>query len=83
MAFGGVKEYSLVHLNFDKGYYGIYFYEKDKRLTARQAWELIRGKAPNIKGEIGNKANIDTYWKLIDVFGLNPKHSDRYMTFRC
>jgi len=42
-----------LHMNFDKGYYGIYFYEKDRRLTARQAWELIRGSEPAIKGEIG------------------------------
>ncbi len=83
MAFGGIKEYHLVHLNFDKNTYSIYTYQKDRRLTANQAWEMIRHSEPEKTGPISNHDTIFKYYDILKEFGYIEKYCDRYMTFRC
>lgn len=81
MAFGGIKKYRLIHLDFGKRTYSIFEYERDRRLTANQAWEMIRKTEPIITEKLEAKATIFEYENIIKKMGYNEKHCDRYMTF--
>lgn len=67
MTFGGVKDYAIVHLNFDKHIYNIFKYKKDRRYTARQQWNFIRNEKPVITGQLHSNSTIEDYWKLIET----------------
>ena len=82
MTYGGIKNYTLVHLSFKDGKFEIYDYKKDRRLTAKQAWKFIYDNEPTISGVLSNHATIDDYSKIIETYKLDEKHCDRYMTFR-
>lgn len=82
MAFGGIKTYNLVLLDFDQNKYFIFSYQKDRRLTANQAWKFIKDNKPEIEGKLPAWATIEDYYTLVKNHDLNPKYSDRYMRFR-
>lgn len=82
MSFGGIKNYSLIHLDFRNYTYAIYHYQKDRRLTARQAWAFMRDNKPNLVGEMKKGSTVFLYFDLIEEFGLTEKYCDRYCTFK-
>jgi hypothetical protein len=82
MAFGGIKNYHLIRLDFSKDVYEVYPYQKDRRFTANQAWQHIYNHKPNITGKLAPNATIATYGELVEKLGYDPKYCDRYMTFR-
>jgi len=83
MSFGGIKIYHLILLDFSRNEYKIFKYEKDRRYTAKQAWNVIYSEADTfIKSEkLSSNANIDDYGKIVDELKLNLKYCDRYMIF--
>jgi len=82
MTFGGIKKYHIVHLDFTIHEFSIYEYEKDRRLTANQAWALIRGNLQPIeKGQLNQRDTINRYWDIIEERNYSSKHCDRYMSF--
>ena len=81
MAFGGIKQYYLIHLDFDKRVYRVFNYERDRRLTANKAWEMIRHGNPVLVEELRPYATIFDYYDIIEKLGYNEKYCDRYMTF--
>jgi len=82
MAFGGIKKYHIVHLDFQKLEFSIYEYEKDRRLTANQAWALIRSKVQPIeKGRLKQRDTIENYWQIIEERNYPDKRCDRYIAF--
>lgn len=83
MAFGGIKVYHLIHLDFGKRVYSVFQYEKDRRLTANQAWKMIRQSNPILTDKLGVKSTIEDYYQIIEKLGYNEKYCDRYMTFWC
>lgn len=82
MAFGGIKKYHLIRMNFNEGIYQVYSYEKDRRFTAKQAWQHIYNQKPILVGQLKPDATIFTYDDLVKEFGYEPKYCDRYMTFK-
>ena len=83
MSYGGIKKYHLIHLDFSKNIYCIYEYEKDRRLTANQAWHMIHHTEPSIKDKLSNRSTIFDYFSIIEKLGYEEKYCDRYCTFRC
>lgn len=82
MTFGGAKNYHIIHLDFTKHEFNIYEYEKDRRLTANQAWTLIHSnEQPIEKGQLKQRDTIDKYWEIIEERNYSSKHCDRYMSF--
>jgi hypothetical protein len=82
MTFGGIKKYYIVHLDFTTHEYRIYEYEKDRRLTANQAWVLIRSnQRPIDKGQLEKRDTIERYWVIIKERNYSSKHCDRYISF--
>lgn len=82
MSFGGIKNYNLVLLDFEKSRYFIYKYQKDRRLTANQAWAFMRDNKADIEGVLDSKATIYDYEVIVTKHDLNLKYSDRYLRFR-
>lgn len=82
MAFGGIKTYQIVRLNFINNTYQIFTYEKDRRLTARQAWHLIYHSTPNFEANISNHATIDDYYDILAKHEFDEKYCDRYCSFK-
>jgi len=82
MSFGGIKTYHLIHLDFRTDEYFIFQYQKDRRLTANQAWKFIRQDKPVSVGKLSSKATIDTYYNIIEEKAFNIKYCDRYTTFK-
>lgn len=79
MTFGGVKTYHLVHLDFVNNKYFVFEYQKDRRYTAKQAWQVISEGNCLYEGDLRKRANIiDDYQIVIDKFNLDLKHCDRY-----
>ena len=83
MSFGGIKLFRLIFLDFNRGEYKIFEYEKDRRYTANQAWSTIYHKADNavLSGKLPDNANIDFFKTLVQQNGYNLKRCDRYMRF--
>jgi hypothetical protein len=83
MTFGGIKTYHLIFLDFSKNEYKVFKYEKDRRYTPKQAWNVIYEDINCIKsGKLSSGANIDVYNDLIKELSLNIKYCDRHMRFR-
>lgn len=83
MAFGGIKIYHLVHLDFVKNKYFVYEYKKDRRYTANQAWKIIKDENFIYEGFLSKNPNIiDDYEIVIDKYNLDIKHCDRYSSHR-
>lgn len=80
------KTYYLVFLNFgknDDNTYAVYSYQKNRRFTARQAWNHIYHGDKNTvaTGNLSKTASIDAYWKIIEKLNLDKKVCDRYCNF--
>ena len=82
MSFGGIKEYALIHLDFRTNAYKVFKYKKDRRLTANQAWKVIRNDKSDSIGQLDHRATINTYDEIVEKLGFNPKYCDRYVTFK-
>lgn len=82
MTFGGIKEYHLIHMDFVKYEFSIYKYEKDRRLTANQAWNLIHSDIQPIeKGKLKQGDTIEKYFTMVEERNYSIRHCDRYMSF--
>ena len=83
MSLGKIKIYHLVFLDFGKNEYKIFKYEKGRRYTSKQAWDIIYSESDSfIKlGELSLNANIDSYEEIVEELKLNIKYCDRYMRF--
>lgn len=83
-----LKTYVLVHLNFKNKTLETFVYEKDRKLTTKQAWNKIHNEKPtNIyqMAQLSQNPTIDTYWKYLNIIGVSDqeakKYYSRYMTF--
>lgn len=81
MTFGGIKVYHLIHLDFNKNQYRVFKYEKDRRLTSKQAWNFMFENKPVKIDDFPVNANIDDYQRIVNELDFNIKYCDRYMTF--
>jgi len=85
MSYGGIKTYYLIFLDFCNGEYKIYTYEKDRRYTARQAWDVFWHNEDAVYIKIGKlpvHANINYYFDIIGANGLADKYCDRYIRLK-
>ncbi len=82
-AFGGIKTYHLIHLDFKNRVYNVFEYERDRRLTASNAWKMIYHTEPVISEKLPAYATIMDYFGIIEKLGYDEKHCDRYATFNC
>lgn len=83
MTFGGIKTYHIIFLDFSKSEYKVFKYEKDRRYTAKQAWNVILHELNEIVkiGKLPADATIFTYNDIVNELQLNIKYCDRYMKF--
>lgn len=85
MAFGEIKKYALIHIFLhqihEENRYEIYYYEKDRRFTARQAWKYISSNKPDVCNPLPLDAHFDADHDVMKQHGLNSKYCNRYMTF--
>lgn len=79
--YGGIKTYHLIHLDFRKDTAEIFEYQKDRRYTSNQAWNVIHHTEPVERIPMKRCATMFTYDKILKNKGYDEKHCDRYMTF--
>ena len=84
MSFGGIKIYNLVYLDFSRMEYKVFKYEKDRRYTSKQAWNVIDHDSDSLVklGKLSPNATMFTYEDIVSELQLNIKYCDRYMRFR-
>lgn len=78
MTFRGTRIYHVIILDFWKGKYMIYEYQKDRRYTPRQKLNLLNHPSfePIIIGDLKANDTIYKYSNLIKEFGYNSKYCD-------
>lgn len=81
MSYGGIKEYHIIHLDFTKNVCHVFNYLRDRRLTARSAWNYIKEEKPDLKFNMNNHDDVGFYDKVINDMNYDYKRCDRYMTF--
>lgn len=82
MSYGGIKEYHILHLDFSKNVCNVFHYMKDRRLTARVAWDIISTAEPDLQFGMSNHDTILFYDKVINDMNYERKRCDRYITFK-
>ncbi len=82
MSYGGTKNYNLVLLDFEISKYFVFKYQKDRRLTANQAWAFMRDNKAVIEGVLNSDATICDYDIIVSNHELNLKYSDSYFRFK-
>jgi hypothetical protein len=82
VTFGGIKHYNLVLIDFSKSKYFIYEYDKDRRLTAKQAWNYMRNNSAVAECNLTPKSTIFDYDEIVAKHELDSKHCDRYIRFK-
>lgn len=82
MSYGGIKNYNLVLLDFEISKYFVFKYQKDRRLTANQAWAFMRDNKAVIEGVLNSDATICDYDIIVSNHELNLKYSDSYFRFK-
>lgn len=85
------KKYYLVHLDFWHHTYKVIEYRRNRRFTAKHAWEYISscqvedgslGGAGWVSGVLRKNANmVDDYDRILESYHLPVKYTDLYCTF--
>ena len=83
MPYGGIKTYHIIILDFWKETYMIFEYQKDRRFTNRQRFNLLYHPtiSPIITGKLKKHDSIQKYNDLIIELGYNEKYCDLMLRY--
>lgn len=79
-----LKDYYVVYFNFEVRKYFVYRYMRNRKLTARQRWNLINNNEfePIIISE-GEAINIGQMSDIINNLNLPKQRCEMNMRFKC